>query len=265
MTVTVETADEIFSRTHTVKVGDPVAPPVASFTLTPTAPMIRQLANLAFDGSCDGDCSWSWDFGDGGHSDAANPSHAWEVPATYSVSLTVANEGGSDLVSVPVTVGSCWPPSPTPGGNTPRRPGSPHRSPGQCVVLEHRRYHEDRRNPRRAPIGSISMTVRVVGGTLLTTVVLNNCGDENGDASSTGPRTPRMYRRSSPSLPMATVTGRRRRRRRPHGAGRRCHRRLPNPGRRSPDHLHGTLRLIRSCRRFPRPSLFSTGEVNLWR
>ncbi len=187
VTVTVETADEIFSRTHTVKVGDPVAPPVASFTLTPTAPMIRQLANLAFDGSCDGDCSWSWDFGDGGHSDAANPSHAWEVPATYSVSLTVANEGGSDLVSVPVTVGSCWPPSPT------IQAGTCYGGPVHLTAA-----------PGSAWFWSTGATTRTVATPLAgaywvnindgtgcwghapTTVVLNNCGDENGDANLDG-------------------------------------------------------------------------------
>ena len=38
--------------------------------------------------------SWSWDFGDTGTSTAQNPSHTYQVPGTYTVSLTV--NGGED-------------------------------------------------------------------------------------------------------------------------------------------------------------------------
>lgn len=43
--------------------------------------------------------SWSWDFGDGGTSSAQNPSHTYDTPGTYSVSLTVSNGVGSDLLT----------------------------------------------------------------------------------------------------------------------------------------------------------------------
>ena len=39
---------------------------------------------------------YSWDFGDGKTSRAQNPSHTYKEPGTYTVSLTVTNEAGSD-------------------------------------------------------------------------------------------------------------------------------------------------------------------------
>jgi len=41
--------------------------------------------------------SWSWSFGDGGTSTLQNPSHTYNIPGTYTVSLTVEGLGGSDL------------------------------------------------------------------------------------------------------------------------------------------------------------------------
>ncbi len=49
--------------------------------------------------------AWDWDFGDGGTSDAQHPTHTYEAPGTYAVSLTVTDDGGlSDTTSVDVTV-----------------------------------------------------------------------------------------------------------------------------------------------------------------
>lgn len=40
--------------------------------------------------------SWSWDFGDGNTSDEQNPTHTYNEAGTYTVTLEVANEAGSD-------------------------------------------------------------------------------------------------------------------------------------------------------------------------
>ena len=40
--------------------------------------------------------AWSWTFGDGGTSDQQHPSHTYNEPGTYTVSLTATNAGGSD-------------------------------------------------------------------------------------------------------------------------------------------------------------------------
>ncbi len=76
----------------------PPPPPTADFSATPTtggAPL-----DVAFsDRSAGGPTSWSWDFGDGGSATAQNPTHTYDSPGSYTVSLTVANAGGSDTAT----------------------------------------------------------------------------------------------------------------------------------------------------------------------
>ncbi len=49
--------------------------------------------------------SWAWDFGDGTTSAVPDPAHAFSLPGTYSVSLTVSDSGGhSDTTTQSVTV-----------------------------------------------------------------------------------------------------------------------------------------------------------------
>ena len=43
--------------------------------------------------------SWSWDFGDGSNSTLQSPSHTYTQAGRYTVSLTVANAGGSDTAT----------------------------------------------------------------------------------------------------------------------------------------------------------------------
>jgi len=70
------------------------SPPVTNFTGNPTAGQAP--LTVAFtDTSSGSPTSWSWTFGDGGTSTAHNPSHVYAV-GTYTVSLTAANQYGSD-------------------------------------------------------------------------------------------------------------------------------------------------------------------------
>ena len=39
--------------------------------------------------------SWAWDFGDGATSDLQNPSHVFERPGEFVVSLTVSGASGT--------------------------------------------------------------------------------------------------------------------------------------------------------------------------
>ncbi|MFI4970193.1 MAG: S8 family serine peptidase [Lysobacterales bacterium] len=80
------------------------APPVADFTDT-----INGLTVSFTDTSSDSDgtiASRSWDFGDGSALDTtANPVHTYAAGGTYSVSLTVTDNGGaSNTKTLPVTV-----------------------------------------------------------------------------------------------------------------------------------------------------------------
>jgi PKD repeat protein len=75
---------------------NPERPPDAKFTASPragTAPLTVTFRDLS-KGTVD---SWLWNFGDGSISTEQSPVHLYATPGTYSVNLTVANEGGSDI------------------------------------------------------------------------------------------------------------------------------------------------------------------------
>jgi len=70
-------------------------PPVAEFTASETT--ITEGETVVFtDQSTNSPTSWSWDFGDGGTSTQQNPSHPYDTPGTYTVTLTATNAHGSD-------------------------------------------------------------------------------------------------------------------------------------------------------------------------
>jgi PKD repeat protein len=71
-------------------------PPVASFTYSPSSPTTNDTVQFT-DRSTDSDgsiVSWSWDFGDGSVSSLQNPVHRYSTAGTYTVTLTVTDDGG---------------------------------------------------------------------------------------------------------------------------------------------------------------------------
>ncbi len=187
VSLTVETIDETASKTYRVKIGDPVEPPNASFESNPLSPQIHQITNLTFNGDCTGQCQWAWDFGDGAQSTQENPTHVWFVPETYTVSLTVSNEGGNDVTTVPVDVTSCW--SPT----TPTQQGTCYGGPVILTAAAGNGWMWNTGGsgqviPATFP-GSYWVNVDDGAGCwghAPATVVLNNCGDPGGDANLDG-------------------------------------------------------------------------------
>jgi PKD repeat protein len=86
--------------------------PVASFYGSPTngyAPLTVHFTDQST-GIVE---SCSWNFGNGGSSNAENPSHTYTSVGTYTISLTVSNTGGSDTLtrSSYITVNLAPPPS----------------------------------------------------------------------------------------------------------------------------------------------------------
>lgn len=81
-----------------ITVNNPVIPPpVASFSASTTTGIAPK--SIAFTDTSTGDVSgWTWDFGDGSTSTVQNPTHAYNTPGTYSVSLTASGAGGSDTM-----------------------------------------------------------------------------------------------------------------------------------------------------------------------
>lgn len=88
---------------------DSNAPPVSQASVNPAVGP-AQLQSFAFTGSTasdpDGDAlTHAWQFGDGGTSTLADPSHEYLLPGTYNAVHTVTDQGGlTSSVSVAVTV-----------------------------------------------------------------------------------------------------------------------------------------------------------------
>jgi PKD repeat protein len=80
-----------------------VTAPQASFSFAPGSPSAGAPVQFA-DASTGSPTSWVWDFGDGSRSTAPSPSHAYEHPGAYSVSLTVGNAAGQTVTAVLIEV-----------------------------------------------------------------------------------------------------------------------------------------------------------------
>lgn len=86
--------------------------PQANFTITPAGG--NTTVDFAFgDTSTDSDgtiAEWSWDFGDGNSSIAADPTHRYALPGSYTVTLRVVDDqGANDTVSRVVNVTNALP------------------------------------------------------------------------------------------------------------------------------------------------------------
>jgi PKD repeat protein len=81
-----------------VTVAAPPPAPVAEFVESGTTG-VAPLAVTFSDQSSGEIDSWKWDFGDGGTSSAAQAVWTYQVPGTYTVSLTVSGPGGSDTLT----------------------------------------------------------------------------------------------------------------------------------------------------------------------
>ncbi len=83
--------------------------PTADFLYSPLSPNTGTTV-LFTDNSTDSDgfiVSWDWDFDDGNTSTLQNPSHSFASAGTYTVSLTVTDDGGnSDTYTANITVSS---------------------------------------------------------------------------------------------------------------------------------------------------------------
>lgn len=70
-------------------------PPIAEFSVNQTNVFTGTTVNFT-DLSSNTPSAWSWNFGDGGNSNAQNPSYQYNTPGTYTVTLTATNAEGLD-------------------------------------------------------------------------------------------------------------------------------------------------------------------------
>jgi PKD repeat protein len=74
------------------------SPPVASFSYSPTAPVVAQAVSFDSSSSTDSDGlidSYVWSFGDGSAGSGAAPQHAYAKAGSYTVRLTVTDTSGA--------------------------------------------------------------------------------------------------------------------------------------------------------------------------
>lgn len=75
---------------------------VADFSATPLSGTLPLLVQFSDQSTVGVQATWLWDFGDGGTSNAVNPSHTYLTPGPYTVKLSVFSLlGGSDVESKP--------------------------------------------------------------------------------------------------------------------------------------------------------------------
>ncbi len=79
--------------------------PGTAFAFSPTSPTVNQPVQFT-DATTGSPTSWSWTFGDGGTSNAQNPTHAFASSGSFTVTLTTRNSAGSKSSSKSVAVGS---------------------------------------------------------------------------------------------------------------------------------------------------------------
>jgi PKD repeat protein len=100
LTVTASGVDDTSTKKDYITVRDV---PTVAFTASPTSgPAPLAVTFTATSGGSP--TSWSWDFGDGGTASQQNPVHTYLSAGTYTVTLTVTNECGSDTATGAITV-----------------------------------------------------------------------------------------------------------------------------------------------------------------
>jgi uncharacterized membrane protein len=104
---------ELYATTYgrgAFKIAQPQVVPVADFSPA-EAVLLAGRSVLFVDVSVNRPTSWSWNFGDAASgaantSTSRNPRHTFAAAGTYTVTLTVANDAGTNQISRPVTVAS---------------------------------------------------------------------------------------------------------------------------------------------------------------
>jgi PKD repeat protein len=108
---TTDAIDGAFPTTFTL-IAPWIDVPSAAFTFAPPSPVAGQTIQF-IDESGDSATAWQWTFADGTSSTLQNPTHIYQAPGVYSVSLTAVNNVGQTATTtqsvtvVPATCATC--------------------------------------------------------------------------------------------------------------------------------------------------------------
>jgi len=93
------------SRAFTVVVAPPPVPAsIVSLRANNMSPDTRTQVRYTASTNGDAPLTYGWDFGDGNTSSMSSPTHTYGSPGTYTVTLQLANEHGSDSRDMSLTV-----------------------------------------------------------------------------------------------------------------------------------------------------------------
>ena len=95
LTATNAAGSNTFTRMNYISVSSGVIAPVANFTGAPTKGTAPLTVTFT-DSSANTPTSWNWSFGDGNSCVEKHPVHTYIKNGTYTISLTVKNDAGSD-------------------------------------------------------------------------------------------------------------------------------------------------------------------------
>lgn len=98
-TVTITDANDCVWTSPVITVGD--AGPDASLNASATIVLINTAVQFS---GADANASYFWDFGDGATSSDMSAEHAWTLPGTYTVTMTVTSGGCTETTTVVITV-----------------------------------------------------------------------------------------------------------------------------------------------------------------
>ncbi len=96
--VTTSQGSNTLTRQSYILVQQQVFPPIADFTAAPVAgnaPLTVTFTDTSTPGTAP-ITQWAWEFGDGSLHSAQNPTHTYNLPGTYTVSLKVTTTIGTD-------------------------------------------------------------------------------------------------------------------------------------------------------------------------
>jgi PKD repeat protein len=93
------------AKTDYISVTSDVSAPVANFTTDANSGQVPFTVHFT-DNSESSISSWKWDFGDGRTSSEQNPTHTYVTAGSYNVNLTATGPGGSNTVTLQITVSS---------------------------------------------------------------------------------------------------------------------------------------------------------------